>query len=216
MANHITLKWNCALWLEVFKISQKFNKLTREIFCVFKNGLRNTHLDYYAFVLGLSSTIRWSNKMGAKLWRERLSSKKWALPYDLTLNCCTDILCHSSFILWQTNDWVCTFLSLGSSFEGYQRRNITPYIHILVCHVHVMVQRHGQIKQFPRQGKQHHSPLLKLPKFMPVKPVADQDVFFTSSVLSLSSVLLFWAHLISVPAGKPPTNLLNIRLFFFY
>ena len=45
------------------------------------------------------------------------------------------------------------FLSLGKHYEGFQRRNDTPYMHILVYHIPEMVERLGSIKSFSGQGK---------------------------------------------------------------
>ena len=39
----------------------------------------------------------------------------------------------------RASSWLETFLSLGAEFEGYQRRHVTPYMHLLVYHVSWMV-----------------------------------------------------------------------------
>lgn len=57
------------------------------------------------------------------------------------------------FILFKAKTWIETFLSMSSVVQGYQRRNITPYMHILAYHVPEMVRNNGNIKQFSRQGK---------------------------------------------------------------
>jgi len=51
----------------------------------------------------------------------------------------------------QARDWVNKFLALGDQCEGFQRRSITPYIHIMVYHVPSMLRRFGNLKQFSGQ-----------------------------------------------------------------
>lgn len=57
------------------------------------------------------------------------------------------------FFLFKAKMWVETFLSMSSVVQGYQRRNITPYMHILVYHVPQMIRNNGNIKQFSGQGE---------------------------------------------------------------
>ena len=45
------------------------------------------------------------------------------------------------------------FLTLSGKCEGFQRKNITPYIHILVYHIPPFIQRFGSVKNFSGQGK---------------------------------------------------------------
>ena len=52
----------------------------------------------------------------------------------------------------QTRQWVDLFLSLGSHYEGFQRKDITPYMHIFAYHVPVMIAQLGSIKHFSGQG----------------------------------------------------------------
>jgi len=52
----------------------------------------------------------------------------------------------------QAKDWVNKFLALGDRCEGFQRRSITPYVHIMVYHVPSMLRRFGNLKQFSGQG----------------------------------------------------------------
>lgn len=59
----------------------------------------------------------------------------------------------SFFILFKAKTWIETFLSMSPVVQGYQRRNITPYMHILAYHVPEMVRNNGNIKQFSGQGK---------------------------------------------------------------
>ena len=37
--------------------------------------------------------------------------------------------------------------------QGYQRKHVTPYMHIMVFHVPKMLRHFGNIKQFSGQGK---------------------------------------------------------------
>jgi hypothetical protein len=46
--------------------------------------------------------------------------------------------------------WVDTFLQVKS--DGHQRKNITPYIHIMVYHIPQLMRLHGGIKRFTGQG----------------------------------------------------------------
>ena len=57
-----------------------------------------------------------------------------------------------SLMNMQAKDWVNNFLALGDRCEGFQRRSITPYIHIMVYHVPFMLKRFGNLKQFLGQG----------------------------------------------------------------
>ena len=57
------------------------------------------------------------------------------------------------FFLFKAKMWVETFLSMSSVVQGYQRRNTTPYMHILVYHVPQMIRNNGNIKQFSGQGE---------------------------------------------------------------
>ena len=45
------------------------------------------------------------------------------------------------------------FTGLGSHYEGYSEKNITPYMHIMVYHVPDMIRHYGNIKKFSGQGK---------------------------------------------------------------
>ena len=63
---------------------------------------------------------------------------------------CAAITVH---VLPQAKEWVNLFLTLSTKCEGFQRKNITPYIHSLVYHVPEMIKKFGNIKQFSGQGK---------------------------------------------------------------
>lgn len=45
------------------------------------------------------------------------------------------------------------FVSIGRHYEGYTRKSVTPYMHILVFHVPQMIQKYGNIKKFSGQGE---------------------------------------------------------------
>ena len=53
----------------------------------------------------------------------------------------------------QAKEWVRYFTSLGDRYEGYQLKNVTPYMHCLVYHVPDMMRRYGSLKKFSCQGK---------------------------------------------------------------
>jgi len=44
------------------------------------------------------------------------------------------------------DDWINNFVDV------YQIKKITPYIHVLSCHIHEFVKRYGTISQFSQQG----------------------------------------------------------------
>lgn len=44
------------------------------------------------------------------------------------------------------DDWINNFVDV------YQTKNITPYLHVLSCHIHEFVRRYGTISQFSQQG----------------------------------------------------------------
>ena len=50
------------------------------------------------------------------------------------------------------------YVSLGEHYyEGYSRKHVTPYMHIMVFHVPDMIERHGNIKMFSGQGKSNEA-----------------------------------------------------------
>ncbi|XP_021352099.1 uncharacterized protein LOC110466641 isoform X1 [Mizuhopecten yessoensis] len=46
----------------------------------------------------------------------------------------------------RTKEWCLLYV------EAFQSRDITPYIHILRCHAHELIRRHGDISSFTQQG----------------------------------------------------------------
>jgi len=48
----------------------------------------------------------------------------------------------------QVKDWVMLFLSLSARCEGFQKKNVTPYMHCLVYHVPAVIKNYGNLKQF--------------------------------------------------------------------
>ena len=40
----------------------------------------------------------------------------------------------------QAKDWIRNFLSLGQHCQGFQKKNVTPYMHALVYHVPDMLK----------------------------------------------------------------------------
>ena len=56
-------------------------------------------------------------------------------------------------IILQAKLWVHDFVELGDLMQGYQRKHVTPYMHIMVYHVPKMLRVFGNIKQFSGQGK---------------------------------------------------------------
>ena len=44
------------------------------------------------------------------------------------------------------------FYSLGRHYVGYYKKDVTPYMHILVYHVPEMIDHYGNIKKFSGQG----------------------------------------------------------------
>ena len=60
-------------------------------------------------------------------------------------------ICNFCF-LYQCRNWVDKFLSLREKREGFQRSNITPYIHVMLYHVPGIIKRLGSMKMFSGQG----------------------------------------------------------------
>ena len=54
---------------------------------------------------------------------------------------------------FQAVNWVELFLSLGRKCVGYEKAQITPYIHAMVYHVLKFMRLHSGIKKFTGQGK---------------------------------------------------------------
>ena len=55
--------------------------------------------------------------------------------------------------LWiMAKDWIKLFLSMNGKREGYERRRITPYMHIMVQHFPMFLELYGSVKIFTGQG----------------------------------------------------------------
>ena len=67
----------------------------------------------------------------------------WSLPND-----------DKAKVFSQIRTWMEDFLALHDKhhLEGYAKRNVTPYMHILLYHVPALINRHGSIKPFSGQG----------------------------------------------------------------
>jgi hypothetical protein len=52
----------------------------------------------------------------------------------------------------KAKSWINLFLSLNGKREGYERRRITPYMHIMVAHLPMFLKLHRSVKQFTGQG----------------------------------------------------------------
>ncbi len=52
----------------------------------------------------------------------------------------------------KSKEFVELFCSLGSARIGYNKTSVTPYMHALVYHVPMFLQKHGSLKQFTGQG----------------------------------------------------------------
>ena len=59
---------------------------------------------------------------------------------------------HVCYCTPQAKQWVRDFLQLGTQLQGYQKKHVTPYMHVLVYHIPGMLRRFGNIKQFSGQG----------------------------------------------------------------
>jgi hypothetical protein len=53
-------------------------------------------------------------------------------------------------ILWKSAEWVNLFISLP--MEGHQKKNVTPYIHMMAKHCPDQMRRLGGIMRFSGQG----------------------------------------------------------------
>lgn len=56
---------------------------------------------------------------------------------------------------FQAKQWVNDFTNMEEYSEGFQKKNVTPYMHIVAYHMHVlayhvpeMIRLYGNIKQF--------------------------------------------------------------------
>ena len=53
----------------------------------------------------------------------------------------------------KVKNWITLFLSLGTKCEGHHKKNVTPYMHALICHVPEQIEKYGNIKMFSGQGE---------------------------------------------------------------
>ena len=58
---------------------------------------------------------------------------------------------HSNVHVSQGKQWVRNLLALGR-FEGFQKKNITPYIHCMVYYIPHQIRQYGSLLQFSGQG----------------------------------------------------------------
>ena len=49
----------------------------------------------------------------------------------------------------QAKKCIVDFIALSRVVEGYQRNNITPYMHLMAAHIPEMITLHGNMKFFP-------------------------------------------------------------------
>ena len=69
------------------------------------------------------------------------------LSHSVSSESCTSIYTP----IMQAQQWVIDFVDLGR-LEGYQKKNVTPYMHCLVYHVPHQIRTHGNILKFSGQG----------------------------------------------------------------
>lgn len=58
--------------------------------------------------------------------------------------------------------WVRTFVGLGRFLEGFNKRHVTPYMHILVYHLAKLIIDLGNIKYFNGKGVEKSNDYIKL------------------------------------------------------
>ncbi|KAK3082818.1 hypothetical protein FSP39_006271 [Pinctada imbricata] len=96
-----------------------------------------------------------SKSQVVKLWQDfrslYSSLNSWS-PDKITIN----------LFFSKAKAWIQDFVSLSSSLEGYDSKNVTPYMHILVYHVPHLLQKYGSIKQFTGQGVEKCNDDIKL------------------------------------------------------
>ena len=57
----------------------------------------------------------------------------------------------------QAKQWITDFTSLAGIREGYERRRVTPYMHIMVCHIPWFFQMYKTVKIFTGQGVERNN-----------------------------------------------------------
>ena len=53
----------------------------------------------------------------------------------------------------QAKKWIADFVAFSGMSQGYQRSNVTPYMHLMAIHIPEIVALHGNVKQFSCQGE---------------------------------------------------------------
>ena len=62
----------------------------------------------------------------------------------------------------KANDWALDFLRLSKFSEGYDRKSVTPYMHIMIYHVPYFLKKYRSLKQFTGQGVEKVNDDIKL------------------------------------------------------
>lgn len=57
----------------------------------------------------------------------------------------------------QAKGWISNFLELNGKREGYERRRITPYMHIMVAHIPKFLEKYKNVKIFTGQGVERNN-----------------------------------------------------------
>lgn len=133
-------------------------------------------LQHYIRQSGISFNI-WKTDSEKLNWTSLGGGEKrkvlTALPQyfqDLVPSCCSKLIklwkdfehLYSLIGCWtpdpndisiKAKEWIETFLSLSSVADGYQKENVTPYMHVLAIHVPGMIAKHRNMKQFSCQSK---------------------------------------------------------------
>ena len=81
-----------------------------------------------------------------KLWKD------FTMLYDLIL-CWSLTADEKKNIFHAAKNWIDAFLHLHTThkLQGYAKRHVTPYIHLMLYHIPVMIERFNGIKQFSGQ-----------------------------------------------------------------
>ena len=53
----------------------------------------------------------------------------------------------------QALQWINDFTAIP--LDGHSKNNVTPYMHIMACHIPDQMRRHHGIKKFSGQGKKY-------------------------------------------------------------
>ena len=61
----------------------------------------------------------------------------------------------------QAKEWISDFLMLNGKSEGYERRRITPYMHIMVTHIPKFLEMYKTLKIFTGQGVERHNDMAR-------------------------------------------------------